>query len=255
MRLDVFLVKRGYFLSRNKASEALKRGEVFVQGKLEKKASKEISGDEKIEIKSEQKPFVSLGGYKLEKAIKEFCPEIEEFTFADVGASTGGFTDCLLRYGAKRVFCIDVGRNLLDKALAQDERVVVMDETNARYLTSDDFFETIDAAVVDCSFISLEYILPALKNIVKRGGYVIALIKPQFELDRRVRLKNGILRDKAERFSVIKKLTNFAESISLSVCGITEAPLKNDKNVEYLAYIFNDDRGSIDLPSVLDKLK
>lgn len=254
MRLDVFLQERGYYSSRNKACEAIKRGEVFVCGKLAKKPSLDVSDECEVEVREKSAPYVSQGGYKLEKAVSEFSPEIGGLTFIDAGASTGGFTDCLLRFGAKKVYCIDVGKGLLDERLAVDSRVVVMDETNVRYVTADEFSDKIDAAVADCSFISLEYVLPVLHEIVKSGGYIIALIKPQFELDRRVKMKNGILRDKNERFSVIKRTVEFIEGLSMSVRGITEAPLKNDKNVEYLAYIFNESGAPFDLQACLKKL-
>lgn len=256
MRLDVFLQERGYYSSRNKAREAIERGEIYVNGKLAKKPALEIFNDSeaKVEIREKSRPYVSQGGYKLEKAALEFKPEISGLTFIDAGASTGGFTDCLLRLGAKKVYCVDVGKGLLDERLASDERVVVMDETNVRYISAGNFAEEIDAAVADCSFISLEYVLPALREAVKSGGYIIALIKPQFELDRRVKMKNGIVRDKNERFNVIKRTVEFIESLSMSVLNVTEAPLKNDKNVEYLAYIFNGAGKLFDLQSCLKKL-
>ncbi len=255
MRLDVLLVDKGFFLSRNKAREAITRGEIYVAGKVETKAAKDVADEEIVEVRATVKPFVSMGGYKLEKAVCEFNPEIKDKIFIDAGASTGGFTDCLLRRGAKKVYCVDVGRGLLDKSIAENNKVVIMDETNVRYLAPADFDEVIDAAVADCSFISLEYVLPVLKKIVKNEGYIIALIKPQFELDKKIKLKNGIVRSKTERFSVIKKLVAFAESLSLSVIGITEAPLKNDKNVEYLIYIFNGKGAFFDLTSRLNELK
>lgn len=251
MRADVFLCECGYYKSRNKASEAIKREEVYLNGKLLKKAAQEVLGNEAVEIKAETSPFVSIGGYKLEKALNEFTPKVSGLTFIDAGASTGGFTDCLLRRGAKKVFCVDVGKGLLDEKISSDERVTVMDETNVRFLTPDDFDCRIDAAVADCSFISLEYVLPVLKNIVKTNGYIIALIKPQFELDKKLKLKNGILRDKKERMAVLKKTYAFIESQNMSLLGITEAPLYEDKNVEYLAYILLEQGKSIGLDDAL----
>lgn len=254
MRADVFLFENGYYKSRNKACEAIARGEVFVFGNLVKKASQEISVGDEIEIRAEKAPFVSIGGDKLEKAVSEFNPAVDGLTFIDAGASTGGFTDCLLRRGAKKVFCVDVGKGLLDEKLASDERVVAMDETNVRFLTRDDFDCEIDAAVADCSFISLEYVLPVLKNLIKRDGYIIALIKPQFELDKKLRLKNGILRDKKERLSVLKRIYDFIESENMFVSGITEAPIYENKNVEYLAYITKNSARSIAFDKVVSKL-
>lgn len=255
MRLDVFLQKLGYYPSRNKAREAIERGEVFISGKSAGKPAIEVCASDRIEIRAQSEPYVSIGGYKLEKALLEFKPKIKGLTFIDAGASTGGFTDCLLRFGAKKVYCVDVGKGLLDARLALSEKIVVMDETNVRYISACDFPEKIDAAVVDCSFISLEYVLPALSSAVKSGGYIIALIKPQFELNKHVKMKNGIVRDKNERLTVIKRTTAFVESLLMSVTGITEAPIKSDKNVEYLMYIFNGKASSCDLQSCLKKLK
>ena len=251
MRADVYLCAKGYYKSRNKAGEAIKREEVFLNGKLLKKASQEVLSGDEIEIKAESEPFVSLGGDKLEKAMREFNPEVEGLIFVDAGASTGGFTDCLLRRGAKKVFCVDVGKALLDEKISSDKRVVVMDETNVRFLKPADFGEEIDAAVADCSFISLEYVLPVLKTVVKKGGYIIALIKPQFELDKKIRLKNGVLRDKKERLSILKRTYEFIERGGMSVLGITEAPVYEDKNVEYLAYISTIGGKSAGLENVL----
>lgn len=254
MRADVFLFEKGYYKSRNKACEAIARGEVFVSGKPVKKASQELSGGDEIEVRAEKIPFVSIGGDKLEKAVTEFNPCVEGFTFIDAGASTGGFTDCLLRRGAKMVFCVDVGKGLLDEKLTADDRVVVMDETNVRFLTCEDFPCVIDAAVADCSFISLEYVLPVLKSLIKNDGYIIALIKPQFELDKKFRLKNGILRDKKERLSVLKRIYGFIESENMFVSGITEAPIYENKNVEYLAYITKNSARSVDFDKLVSKL-
>lgn len=238
MRLDVILTENNYFSSRNKASESIKRGEVFVNGTVVYKGSKEINVDKDIiEIKQVEKPFVSLGGNKLNLAIKYFKPIVKDRVFIDVGASTGGFTDCLLRNDAKKVFCVDVGENLLDKRIANDERVVVMDKTNARFLTKERFSEKIDGIVVDCSFISLEYVLPPLVELLEEDSYVLALIKPQFELQERVRLKNGILRDNAERKKIIKRIYDFIIDLSLVPTGIICVTNNAKKNLEYVIQI------------------
>lgn len=254
MRLDSFLFENGYYNSRNKASEAIKRGEVFINGKTVLKPSFEINGDEKIEISEKEKPFVSLGGYKLSKAVKDFSPEISGLTFVDAGASTGGFTDCLLRNGAKRVFCVDVGVGLLDESLKNNPKVTVMDGTNVRFLTANNFDCVIDAAVADCSFISLEYILPSLFNIVKEGGYVISLIKPQFELNKKTRLKNGIVRDEKTRAEVIKRLYDFAKDLGFSVAGFTSAPEVQDKNKEYLFWLVKGKAEEIPFRKILENI-
>lgn len=254
MRLDSFLFERGDFDSRNKASEAIKRGEIFVCGKEVKKPSAEIKEGDRVEIKAEKKPFVSLGGYKLDKALTEFSPETAGLVFVDAGASTGGFTDCLLRRGAKRVYCVDVGENLLDKRLVLDERTVVMDKTNVRFLQKESFPEQIDAAVADCSFISLEYVLPALKGVVKDNGFVIALVKPQFELEKKVKLKGGIVRDKKLRRQVVERLFRFCEQLGFSVSGFTSAPLVEDKNVEYLFYLTNGSALSLPFDKIVQNI-
>ena len=191
MRLDSFLVESHKYKSRNKASEAIARGVIYVNGKICTKSSFLVTEKDLIEIRENTAPFVSIGGDKLNRAILKIKPEIENKVFIDVGASTGGFTDCLLRYNAKKVYCVDVGENLLDPSLVENERVVVMDRTNARYLTKDNFEDKIDGIVVDCSFISLEYILPTIVPLLSQNGYILALIKPQFELKERVKLKNG----------------------------------------------------------------
>lgn len=238
MRLDVFLADNNYFSSRNKASEAIVRGEIFVNGKVANKPSKDIIvGKDVVTVVEKEKPFVSLGGYKLDIAIKEFKPDVLGRVFIDVGASTGGFTDCLLRSGAKKVYCVDVGENLLDKSIASDDRVIVMDNTNARYLLPSNFSENAHAIVVDCSFISLEYILPPLVDLFEDDGYILALIKPQFELNERVKLKNGILRDKKARLGVLKKIYDFILSISLIPTNLVCVTTDLKKNLEYVIKI------------------
>ena len=254
MRLDSFLFENGYYNSRNKACEAIKRGEVFIDGKAVLKPAYDVSGTEKIEISATEKPFVSLGGYKLSKAVKDFSPEISGLTFVDAGASTGGFTDCLLRNGAKRVFCVDVGTGLLDESLKNNPKVTVMDGTNVRFLTESDFDCVIDAAVADCSFISLEYILPSLFDIIKEGGYVIALIKPQFELNKKIRLKNGIVRDEKTRAEVIGRLYDFVESLGFSVAGFTSAPEVHDKNKEYLFWLIKGEAEKMPFRKILENI-
>ena len=237
MRLDKYLFENDYYSSRNKALEAITRGEVFVNGKVIKKPSFDVTENEDITISSENKPYVSLGGYKLDCAIKKFLPEIAGKTFIDVGASTGGFTDCLLRNGAKKVYCVDVGEGLLDKTIAADPKVVVMDNTNARFLTEKDFDEKADGIVVDCSFISLEYILPPLPSLLNESGYILALIKPQFETGGKTHMKHGVLRDDKERYRVLKKIYSTIIDCGLKFRGLWLATNDDKKNKEYIAYI------------------
>lgn len=233
MRLDSFLFEAGYFSSRNKAAECVKRGEVLLDGKIEKKPSKEVSGTEKIEIISPKK-FVSLGGYKLDKALSDFSVDVNGLTFADIGASTGGFTDCLLQRGAKKVYAVDVGENLLDERLKSDSRVIALDKVNARNMTEQTIGEKVDGVVADCSFISLKLVLPATLKILKPDGFIVALIKPQFECEGKGLTKTGLLREEKARVKIVEDISDFASSLSLVTENATHAPVNKDKNVEYL---------------------
>ena len=234
MRLDVFLVNNQYFKSRNKAAEAIGRGEVFVNGRRADKSSLTVQPEDKIEILFQNKPYVSLGGYKLEKALEDVKPDVAGLVFIDVGASTGGFTDCLLRNGAKRVYCVDVGKGLLDESLSSNERVVVMDETNARFLKREDFPEAADGIVIDCSFISLEHVLPPLRNLLKEDGYLLALIKPQFERGKRGRVKNGVIRDSGEIAEILGKIYKISLENSFVPFSLTAVTDDKKKNREFI---------------------
>ena len=237
MRLDKFLFDKGYYQSRSKAAESIERGEVFVNGKVEDKPSRDVESDDKISIESKNSTYVSLGGYKLERAVRAFQPKICDGVFIDIGASTGGFTDCLLRNGAKKVYCVDVGEKLLADSIASDCRVVVMDNTNARFLNASDFDELADGIVVDCSFISLEYILPNLPQLLNEDGYILALIKPQFETRGKIRMKNGILKDGKARKSIVESIYKFVTGMGLSFKDICCATVDEKKNKEFIAYI------------------
>lgn len=237
MRLDLYLVENKFFPSRTKASYCIARGEVYLSGKPCFKPSTDVGPGAKIEIRTDVKPFVSLGGYKLEKAVCSLGTNVRNLVFIDAGASTGGFTDCLLRRGAKRVYCVDVGCGLLDKSIASDSRVVIMDNTNARYLKSSDFPEKADGITVDCSFISLEYILPPLTELCKDDGFILALIKPQFELKTRRNLKSGILKDEKLRLSVLKGLYDFALNLGLKPQAMVDVTVDEKKNREYIFYL------------------
>ena len=184
-----------------------------------------------------QKPFVSIGGNKLELAINKLKIECSNLTFIDVGASTGGFTDCLLRRNAKKIYCVDVGENLLDEQISSNEKVVVMDKTNARFLTRDMFEDEVDGIVVDCSFISLEFILPPLVNLLNETGFILALIKPQFELKERVKIKNGVLKNNKERLLVLKRLYAFAIAQGLIPQAMVCTTVDKNKNLEYIFYL------------------
>lgn len=235
MRLDVFLTENGYFSSRAKSCDAIKDGLVSINGNVATKASKEISDNDNVTVSGTLK-FVSKGGYKLDKALTEFGLSVEGLVFADIGASTGGFTDCLLKRSAKKVYAVDVGEGQLDKSLSLDERVVVMDNINARYLTKDDFNDTLDGITADCSFISLKLLVGVFDNLLPNSGILLALIKPQFECGRKNLSKNGILKDTKVRETSVLEVVNVAKSYGFNVSGISQAPLNKDKNVEYVIY-------------------
>ena len=237
MRLDSFLVSNNFYKSRTKAVEGINRGEVLVNGKPCLKRATEINDSDEVKLQQAEKPFVSVGGDKLKRALEKISIEILGKVFIDVGASTGGFTDCLLRKGAKHVYCVDVGENLLDPTIAVDNRVTVMDKTNARYLQINQFDGPVDGIVVDCSFISLEYILPPLVDLLKNEGFILALIKPQFELKERVKLKNGILRNTEQRNKILKTLYDFSFHLNLFPQAIVSVTIDKNKNSEYIFYI------------------
>ncbi len=232
MRLDAFLVQKGYFESRTKATEALRRGDVLVDGTL-RKASHNTTDDMTIEI-IRKSPFVSEGGQKLQTAIDDFEIDVSGQVYVDFGASTGGFTHCLLLGGAKRVYAVDVGDSQLHKTLLSNERVVVMDQTNARYLQKSNFTQEIDGAVMDVSFISQKLMYEALSSVVKDGGTIITLVKPQFECGKSALNKCGIVKDKKQHEKVICDLIATALSFDLFAQKLTVAPIKPKKNIEYL---------------------
>ena len=231
MRLDVFLTENGRFSSRNKAAEACKRGEVKVDG-VSRKSSFDVDGSELIEVSTDN--YVSLGAYKLERAKSVFDFDCFNKICVDLGASTGGFTQILLLNGAKKVYAVDVGANQLDQRLLSDVRVVPMDGVNARYLTKDSFSENIDVIVADCSFISLKLILPTVKSLIDKNGFLVCLIKPQFECEGRGLSKTGILTDKKILLNVVIELYNYCLCEGFSVKGFTWAPVNKNKNLEFL---------------------
>lgn len=232
MRADKFLSEK--FGSRTKAAEAISKGLVKVNGKTVA-PSFDIKDNDQVEILQAEEHFVSNGGYKLSKAIKDFAFIAKGKIFADIGASNGGFTDCLLQNGASKVYCIDVGESQLDKSLT-DKNVVVIDNFNARNLTAALFGEKLDGAVIDVSFISLTYLLKSVAEILDDGGEVIALIKPQFECESKSVGKNGIVKDKKTHEKIIRKIYGYSLGCGLSPRDLTDAPIKAGKNKEYLLY-------------------
>lgn len=230
MRLDKFLAEK--FGSRTKAAEAIEKGLILVNGKSAA-PSYNVKQTDEINFLQAEENFVSAGGFKLSKALKDFAFEVCGKVFADVGASTGGFTDCLLQNGAKKVYCIDVGESQLSSKL-KSEKVVIIDNFNARNLHEGLFEEGLDGVVIDVSFISLTYILGAVADILKESNNVIALIKPQFECESKKVGKNGIVRDEKTRIKIIEKIYNFCVSVGLAPKKLTVAPIVKGKNTEYL---------------------
>ena len=215
-RLDRLLVERGLVKSRERAKALIMAGKVLVDGRVVDKAGTSIPLDAKIEVKGEDIPYVSRGGLKLETAIKEFNLDVDGFTCLDVGASTGGFTDCLLKHGAAKVYAVDVGRGQLDWKLRNDPRVISIEGFNARYLSEKEVPEKVDLVVIDVSFISLTKILPVVKQFLKPEGKIVALIKPQFELTKReVDRGKGVIRDPFLHKKAIEKILNFSREIGL----------------------------------------
>ncbi len=224
-RLDKLLVARGLAESREKAQALILAGEVYVEGQRVDKAGTKVPQEARIEVRREVLPYVSRGGLKLEHALKAFGLKVEGLVCADLGASTGGFTDCLLKHGAQKVYAVDVGRGQLHFRLREDPRVVVMEGINARYLKAEDLPEPVDLITIDVSFISLTKILPAAVKLLKPGGLIVTLIKPQFEVGRGRVGKGGVVRDPALHQEVIAKIKDFAQELGLEVLGLTESPL------------------------------
>ncbi len=240
MRADKFFAEK--FGSRTKAAEAIEKGLVLVNGKTVK-AKAEIKDSDVITFIEATESFVSNGGYKLDRALKSFPVSCQGKTFADIGASTGGFTDCLLQNGAKRVYTIDVGESLLHESLLDDERIIQMENTNARYLTKSDFNEDIEGIVTDVSFISLRLIFPVIKELLTPNGFAIVLIKPQFECEKKHIGKSGIVTPSAHA-GIVEKVLGYLSQSGLYPHGITNAPIRKGKNIEYVLYCKPDYNGA-----------
>lgn len=233
MRADKYFAEK--FGSRTKAAEAIEKGLVLVNGKIIKPKT-EVDENQTIEFVVPKESFVSNGGYKLDRALKAFHFDCKDKIFVDIGASTGGFTDCLLQNGAKRVYAVDVGESLLHETLLGDERIVPMENTNARYLKQDDFVEKINGVVTDVSFISLRLIFPVIKEILSEDGSAFVLIKPQFECEKKHIGKSGIVAPVAH-VDIVKKVLGFLSENKLYPHGIINAPVRKGKNIEYVLYI------------------
>lgn len=237
-RLDVLLVKRGLAPSREKAKAIIMTGNVFVEGEREDKAGQTFPDTVDIVVKGKKMKYVSRGGYKLEQAMKSFPISLENLICMDVGSSTGGFTDCMLQNGAKRVYAIDVGTNQLAWTLRQDERVISMEKTNIRYVVPEDIGEAVDFVSIDVAFISLTKVLPAVMELMKEGAEMVCLIKPQFEAGREKVGKKGVVREKSTHMEVIEHIVAFAKEMGFSVLGLTHSPIRGPEgNIEYLLYL------------------
>lgn len=237
-RLDVLLVSLGLAESRAKAQATIMAGEVYVNGQKADKSGMEVDITSNIEVRGSACPYVSRGGLKLEKALKNFGVAPTGYVCSDSGASTGGFTDCLLQQGASKVFAIDVGYGQLAWKIRNDPRVVVMERTNIRYVTPEDLGEPLDLSVIDVSFISLGLVLPVVKTLLKPTGQVLCLIKPQFEAGKDKVGKKGVVRDPAVHEEVLQNFISLAKSLDFTIRNLTFSPVKGPEgNIEFLAHL------------------
>ena len=240
-RLDVLLVEKIIISSREKAKACIMEGKVYVDGQKVDKAGEKVNSDANIEYRGDTLKYVSRGGLKLEKAMNEYDISLENKVCMDIGASTGGFTDCMLQNGACKVFSVDVGYGQFAWKLRTDERVVCMERTNIRYVTPDDIGELLDFASIDVSFISLKKIMPATLNLLKESGEVVALIKPQFEAGREKVGKKGVVREKETHKEVVYGIVDYLLEQDLNVLGVNYSPIKGPEgNREYLVYFTKD---------------
>lgn len=243
-RLDSLLVQRGLAPSRELAKAYIMAGTVYVDGRKEDKAGTKLPNDISIEVRGGQMKYVSRGGYKLEKALEEFGISLEGKTCMDIGASTGGFTDCMLQNGAAKVYAIDVGYGQFAWKLRNDPRVVCLEKTNMRYVTHEQVPDEADFASVDVSFISLTKILPAALGVLGEKGQIVCLIKPQFEAGREKVGKKGVVKDRAVHREVIGKITDYAREQGLGILGLSFSPIKGPEgNIEYLIYLDKQQKG------------
>lgn len=245
-RLDVAVFERGFAPSREKAKAIIMAGQVFVNNQKVDKAGFELKEDDKLEVRGNTLKYVSRGGLKLEKAMKEFPITLNGKICMDVGASTGGFTDCMLQNGAVKVYSIDVGYGQLAWKLRCDERVINLERTNFRYCTRNEVPDEIDFSSVDVSFISLKHILPVLNTLLKADGEAVCLIKPQFEAGKEFVGKKGVVRDINVHIDVVEKVVNLATENGFGVCGLAFSPIKGPEgNIEYLIYLKKSENASV----------
>lgn len=240
-RIDVLLVNQGFFSSRERARAEIMAGKILVNMQKIDKAGTMVPADAQIKIVGNTLQYVSRGGLKLEKAVKVFAIELQDKVVADIGASTGGFTDCALQNGASRVYAVDVGYGQLAWSLRTDERVINMERTNVRNLTAADLGESVDLATIDVAFISLDKIMANVKSLLKPTARIMALIKPQFEAGREAVGKKGVVRDAAVHIQVIENVLAMTAALDLKVLGLSFSPIKGPEgNIEYLLYLTND---------------
>lgn len=254
-RLDVLLTERGLQESRQRAQAVIMSGEVFVNGQRVDKPGTAVAEDAQIEVRGGTLAYVSRGGLKLEKAMAAFPIDLNGAVCADIGASTGGFTDCMLQNGAQKVYAVDVGYGQLDWKLRGDPRVVCMERTNARYLTHEQIPQELDFASVDVSFISLGLILPALDGLLSPEGEAVCLVKPQFEAGREKVGKKGVVRDPAVHLEVLEAFLHHAKENHFTVLGITYSPIRGPEgNIEYLGYLRHGQGtpGDFSLPEIVE---
>ena len=255
IRLDQLVFDLGLAESRERAKTTVMSGLVFVNGQRADKPGMQVSPDIKVEIKGTALPYVSRGGLKLEKALKVFPIDVNDKVCIDCGASTGGFTDVLLKNGAAKVYSVDVGYGQLAWSLRNDERVVNMERTNIRYISSELIPEPLDICVMDLSFISVKLVLPAVCALLKDNAQLVCLIKPQFEAGREEVGKKGVVRDKAVHLSVIESVLSFAPTVGMTVMGLDFSPIKGPEgNREYLCYMKKgvQEAGTIDVAAVVE---
>ena len=236
------MVEQGFAESRERAKRLIMAGIVYVNNQKSDKPGNMLKADDVIEVRGQPLKYVSRGGLKLEKAVKVFSLKLNGFFCADIGASTGGFTDCMLQNGAKKVYSIDVGYGQLAWKLRSDERVVNLERTNFRYVTAEQVPDLLDFASVDVSFISLSHILPVMRTLLKEGGTAVCLIKPQFEAGKEKVGKKGVVREKSVHIEVIEKIIGLVAENRFSLLGLDFSPVKGPEgNIEYLAYIRKDE--------------
>ncbi len=237
-RLDILLVEKGIASSRERAKALIMEGAVLVDGAPEIKAGAMVDAQASIELRGHEIPYVSRGGLKLEAALTYFCIDPSGIVAMDVGSSTGGFTDCLLQKGAKKVYCVDVGYGQIAWSLRNDPRVVLLERTNIRHLEREKIRDMIDIATVDVSFISLKMVIPKVMEFIRNGGIILALVKPQFEVGRGEVGKGGIVRDEDKRMKAVTSVKDFVEQHGLKTLGMFPSPVPGHKgNREYFLYL------------------